>query len=306
MDCVNNGLNLQKVLLRPGLIKVYVLEWVILVLCSFHLWSQCRTLNFLTSWIYLDTLHRLAVLNQHMTQCIWRFMTIWRLLEQPIVLWRNSDSDPNVSNVPLCWVQCDGKLQVSGTVVFGWNENLSNEQHWLTENIGCNSPLRVFSQLVSSIGDSELKRYPRCMLCIKFLIAVHRTRRPNGRGSDGFPVALWLEILIKCLNDFPVLSFGLILFTGGKQVFSEYCEDLPWRALQVFAFEGSVQQGFSLYNSSLSVFSKCVCMRMCECVWVCHRPLPLLVGILPSLWGGDLFRFNRWELGLALNLLHTL
>ena len=48
-----------------------------------------------------------------------------------------------------------------------WKKTSRAELRWLTGNTGCNSPLRVFSQLDSSIRDSALKHYPRCMLCIK-------------------------------------------------------------------------------------------------------------------------------------------
>ena len=103
---------------------------------------------------------------------------------------------------------------------------------------------------------------------------------------------------------FQCFHSNLILFTGGKRNLAECCEGLPWRALQVFAFEGSIQQGFShTIHHCLSILS----LSLCVCVCVCHRPLPLLVGILPSLlWGGDLFPLNRWELRLVLNLLDTL
>ena len=59
------------------------------------------------------------------------------------------------------------------------------------------------------------------------------------------------------------------------------------------AFKGSVQQGFSHYNSSLSVLGL-------------PQAFAAISGNLLRLWGGDLFRFNRWELGLVLNLLRSL
>ena len=41
--------------------------------------------------------------------------------------------------------------------------------------------------------------------------AVHGTRRQKNRGLSVFPVALWLQVLIKCLNDFPACSVSQIL-----------------------------------------------------------------------------------------------
>lgn len=72
----------------------------------------------------------------------------------------------------------------------------------------------------------------------------------------------------------------------------ELCRFSPLKALYSRDFPSTI-------HHCLSPLS--VCVR----AWVCHRALPLLVGILPSLWGGDLFRFNRWELGLVLILLRT-
>lgn len=92
------------------------------------------------------------------------------------------------------------------------------------------SPLRSASQIRPSLGDSAQ--------VVSQMYATHQEfdwcpeqTAPSGLGSNGFPVALWLEILIKCLNDFPVLSFSLIPFSGGQQAAFECREDLPWRAL---------------------------------------------------------------------------
>ena len=115
----------------------------------------------------------------------------------------------------------------------------------------------------------RLSTIPDVRYASSFLMAVHRTRRPNGRGSDGFPVALWLEILIKCLNDFPVLSFEPYSLYWGKAK----PRWVLWRsALKSFA-------GFCLwrihtagifpYHSSLSVYSLSLSLSLSLCVCVC-------------------------------------
>lgn len=89
-----------------------------------------------------------------------------------------------------------------------------------TGNTGCSSP-PVWRCNQSIIPD---------VLGI-IVSAVHRTRRQKNRGLGVFPVALWLQILIKCLNDFPACSFSQILLTGGKWVLSKYF----WGHLKSFA-----------------------------------------------------------------------
>lgn len=99
-----------------------------------------------------------------------------------------------------------------------------------------------------------------------------RRRRPKGRGSDDYPVTLWPEILIKCLNDFPVLSLCLSVFSSGRK-------SLSWRVLQVS--EGEV----------LLRLSPRLRLGLCQSS-----------GGFISVWGPDLFHVNRWE---SWNLLHS-
>lgn len=89
-----------------------------------------------------------------------------------------------------------------------------------TGNTGCSSP-PVWRCNQSIIPD---------VLGI-IISAVHRTQHQKNRGLSVFPVALWLQILIKCLNDFPVCSFSQIFLTGGKWVLSKYF----WGHLKSFA-----------------------------------------------------------------------
>lgn len=128
-------------------------------------------------------------------------------------------------------------------------------------------PLRVFSQLDTNASDSARSTLPDVCYASSVLIAAHRT-------APKWPWIRWLfsgfttwdlnkvsEWLSRALIGF---LFSLLGESEPSPSALRICLEELCRVF--YPFEGSVQQGFSHYNSSPS--SLCLCVS----VQVCHRP----------------------------------
>lgn len=205
----------------------------------------------------------------------------------------DSNSNCNVSNVPLCLAEvekfaglssCSAQLEENLQDLTG----LAHQEHWVHSPPG--------------MGDVTPKHYPRRMLCIKLFDCCPLHTASTGSWirwlSSGFmtwdlnKVSEWLSSAFVCPYS---LHWGnvsplWVLWGSVLKSFAGFC---LWRIYAAGIFPPQF--------ITVCLFSVCVYATGLLLRFVCLPPPPPC-----HLWGGDLFHLNRWELGLALNLLHLL